>query len=505
MSAWSQIAAELREDRTVQLTVAALLLLTVTRAVTRQHRERLRGAVVMFTLHLVLVLVAGVLRANGSTLFIEVRVAAFMLATLALIGIGGTLLFGGILPKLRVEPPRILQDVLIAASSVIGLFVLGHRAGLNISGLIATSAVLTAVIGLSFQDTLGNLIGGLTIQLDDSLHAGDWIKVGDVIGKITEIRWRYTAVETRNWETVFLPNSALVKGQYVVLGRRRGQAPYWRRWIWFNVDFRYSPSEVIRVVNEAFEGVSIERVAREPKPHAVLMDLQDSHARYAVRYWLTDLAVDDPTDSLVRTRIYFALRRANIPLSIPAHAIFMTEDTTERKLEKRQAEIDRRLAALSRVPLFSGISEDERRRLAEHLRHAPFTAGEVMTRQGAEAHWLYMIVDGTASVRVTVDGREREVATLRGGEFFGEMSLLTGAPRSATVVATTNVDCYRLDKEGFQELLASRPEIAGHTADVLSMRQGELTAVRDERERGPSSRLTRDDLLGKIRSFFALD
>src|SRR5262249_55575533 len=132
---------------------------------------------------------------------------------------------------------------------------------LNLSGIIATSAVLTAVIGLAFQDTLGNIVGGLALELDDSVSVGDWIKVGDVVGKVTEVRWRYTAIETRNWETVILPNSLLVKGQVTILGQRQGQPHYWRRWVYFNVDFRFRPSDVIASVHGALRGITIENVA----------------------------------------------------------------------------------------------------------------------------------------------------------------------------------------------------------------------------------------------------
>ena len=163
----------------------------------------------------------------------------------------------------------------------------------------------------------------------------------------------------------------------------------------------------------------------------------------------------------------------------------------------------------SKVDLFHVISDDERAELAQSLRYAPFTAGETITRQGAVAHWLYMIVEGDAVVRVTAEGgKEREVAKLKTGDFFGEMSLLTGERRSATVVALNDVICYRLDREAYRELLERRPEIADHVADILAKRRVELDAVKEnlsqaaQRER---HRTTKNDLLGKIRSFFALD
>ena len=111
--------------------------------------------------------------------------------------------------------------------------------------------MLTAVIGLSLQDTLGNILSGLALQTDDTIHVGDWVKVGEVTGRVVDIRWRYTAVETRNWETAIIPNSFLVKNQVLVLGRRTGQPTQLRRWVWFNVDFRFPPTEVIRAVDDA--------------------------------------------------------------------------------------------------------------------------------------------------------------------------------------------------------------------------------------------------------------
>ncbi|HEX4340422.1 MAG TPA: mechanosensitive ion channel family protein [Polyangiaceae bacterium] len=509
MSIVYEIFGELREDRTALVIVAALVLLALARWLSNAHRERLRSSFVLVLVHVVLVLVAGVVRIGGSSLYKETRLAAFVVATLGFIGILATLIFGSILPRLRVNVPKIVQDVIVAGSSLVAVFVLASRAGLNLSGLIATSAVLTAVIGLAFQDTLGNIVGGLAIELDDSVSVGDWIKVGEVVGKVSEIRWRYTAIETRNWETVILPNSMLVKGQVTILGRREGQPIQWRRYIYFNVDFRYTPDEVIDIVESSLRGTTIENVAAQPQPECVLMELDQSFGRYAVRYWLTDLSRDNRTDSVIRTRIFYALRRARVPLSMPAQAVFVTEESSERKQEKSRVDQEQRLDALRHVSIFSGLSDEERALLADHLHRAPFAPKESITRQGAIAHWLYIIMTGEASVRVAVDGgREQEVARLGAGDFFGEMSLLTGERRSATVVALTSVECYRLDKSAFEELIVKRPELTAQIADLLARRRMELGVIRDDlghKAQQDRLRLTQNDILQKIRSFFGLD
>jgi CRP-like cAMP-binding protein len=202
------------------------------------------------------------------------------------------------------------------------------------------------------------------------------------------------------------------------------------------------------------------------------------------------------------------MARAKIPLSMPAHAIFMTQETEERAAEKGKELIDRQASALKNVDILRSLADKEIDLLASELRYAPFTAGEVMTRQGADAHWLYLIMDGTASVRVAVaGGLEREVARLKGGNFFGEMSLMTGNPREATVVAITDCECYRLGADSFKRVIKAHPEKAEEIAGVLAERRSQLEAVRqglDDEARRKRAATEKEDLLDKIRDFFDL-
>src|SRR4029079_3920713 len=121
-----------------------------------------------------------------------------------------TAIFRAVLPRVGLRFPRIVLDLITAAGSIVIIILIGRRAGFSVAGLITTSAVLTAVIGFSLQDTLGNVMGGLSLQLDKSVSVGDWITLGagQPTGRVIEIRWRYTAIETRNWETVIIPNGA---------------------------------------------------------------------------------------------------------------------------------------------------------------------------------------------------------------------------------------------------------------------------------------------------------
>ena len=443
----------------------------------------------------------------GSNLGELLRTPTWILGAAGMVGASATLLFSVILPRMRLHTPLIVQDVVVAIAMVGATLGVLSRAGVNLSGLIATSAVFTAMLGFSLQDVIGNIAGGLALQVDNSLELGDWIKVGDVTGRVVEIRWRHTAVETRNWETVLIPNTVMTKSNVTILGRRRGQPTMLRRWVYFNVDWRFQPGDVISVAETAVRGAQLERVAREPKPNVVLMEMADTFGKYAVRYWLTDIAVDDPTDSTVRACIYFALQRADITLAMPAHAVFVTEDTHDRKAIKTEKQVVRRKNLLETIDLFSSLSDAERSDLARTMKYAPFAKGEVMTRQGADAHWLYLMEDGQALVRVSDGEHDREVAQLKGPCFFGEMSLLTGEPRSATVVADSEVECFRVDKAAVKQIIDARPALEEQLAKLLADRKVALQAARE----GLSADVARERaakeanaLLTRIRSFFAL-
>jgi small-conductance mechanosensitive channel/CRP-like cAMP-binding protein len=490
------------------LVLAAILFATLLSA-----RMRVRTSVLLFALSFCGLLIAGLLLTSGvgqaSASFRWIRWGSLLVQRFAIVNLTSVLVFEVVLDAVRLKPPRIMRDLLVAFAYIVVAITLLSSSGVDLTGIVATSAVITAVIGLSFQDTLGNMMGGMALQMERAISIGDWVRIDNQEGRVKEIRWRHTAIETRNWDTIVIPNSALMKGQITVLGRRAGAPRQHRQWVYFNVDFRYSPNDIIDTVETALRAEPIPNVATEPEPNCVFMDFKESYGSYAVRYWLTDLAQDDPTNSIVRSRIYSSLRRAGIPLSIPAHSVFITEEGEQRRERKREEEVDRRVAALNHVELFQTLTDEEKHSLAPHLRVAPFVRGEAITTQGAKAHWLYIITKGEAEVHVTVDGSgaSERVAELHEGDFFGEMGMMTGEPRSATVSALTDVECYRLDKEAFDEILSRRPEIAEDISEILARRRAELEAIREglnEEAKRARMRRHQGDLLDRIRKFFTL-
>jgi small-conductance mechanosensitive channel/CRP-like cAMP-binding protein len=480
----------------------------------RHRRLALRRTLVLFGAYVVTIglVTAASWTASPRAVF-WAQLASGVAEFLLLVNLTALLVFDLALPALGLRLASIVSDVVIGAAYLLGLLVGMHRLGVNISGLVATSAVVTAVIGLSLQATLGNILGGLALQLDDSINVGDWIEMENKTqGRVRQIRWRHTVIETRDWDAVIVPNSVLLGQAFRILGKRDGEPAQHRMWVYFNVDFRFHPSEVIRVVNEALQSTPIDNVAAKPAAHCICYEFgtagHDSVAQYAVRYWLTDLAVDAPTNSVVRTRVYAALQRAGIPLALPAAAILMQQDDPESQKRKLERQLGERMATVRGVELFASLTEEEKAKIASRLRFAPFSPGEVMTRQGAVAHWLYILAKGQALVRVEgKDGGAESVATISAPSFFGEMSLMTGAPRAATVLAVTDVLCYRIDKDDFHEVVSHRPEVAREISEVLAARSVALRAARENLDAEARLRHMDDErgrLLAAVEEFFGL-
>lgn len=513
MSFWDNLQTAAGIGRALPWVTLCFLLTTFTLfAIVPAERARLRTAVWLFLLSLAGLCAAAVLLSYGTgkngTAYRWTDWFANFIQDVAIINVASVLVFDLALEAVNYKPPRITRDLLVALAYIVLAVTLLSSSGVDLTGIIATSAVITAVIGFSLQDTLGNIMGGMALQMERTIHIGDWVRIDQQEGRVKEIRWRQTSIETRNWDTIVIPNSVLMKGQVTLLGRREGAPRQRRQWIYFNVDFRYAPTDIIDAVETALRADPIQNVASDPLPNCILLDFKDSYAAYAARYWLTDIAVDDPTNSVVRSRIYFALRRAGVPLSIPAQSIFITEDDEARRERKRHEETDRRTGAIQQVEIFHTLTDDERSELATHLKIAPFVRGEAMTQQGATAHWLYILTRGEADVQVEVDGRNEKVATLGEGDFFGEMGLMTGETRQATVIALTDAVCYRLDKEAFHDIVRRRPEIAEDISHVLARRRVELDRVREHlNEEAMRQRMQHNqrDILHRIRKFFTLE
>jgi branched-chain amino acid transport system substrate-binding protein len=207
-------------------------------------------------------------------------------------------------------------------------------------------------------------------------------------------------------------------------------------------------------------------------------------------------------EECVWTRIWIHLNRAGIAPAIQRQEIHFFKGVKERGEEVATKPI----TLLQEIDIFRPFSQDAKEYLSAHIRRHRTSAGEVIVRQGDAGNSLFILVEGVVGVRVrSKEGEIIEVARLGSGNFFGEMALLTGEERTATVVALTDTHLYEITKENIAGLMAEQPEVSELISKVLTQRQLMTQSqmnVRHDIEIEEEALYRR--LLGKIENFFGL-
>jgi small-conductance mechanosensitive channel/CRP-like cAMP-binding protein len=460
------------------------------------HRRRGRASTLVLALALGLALVA--FASESPT----VLVAASITLVIGMVGLSGLVIFDLVLARAGVQVPAILRDLVQVLTGVVAILSYLRLVGLDVLPLITTSAVLTAVIGFALQSSIANIFGGLSLQVDRTLNQGDWIQAGDHVGRILEIGWRSTRLITKDGDTVFVPNGQLVTGD--VLNYSLPTAAH-RMSIKVGLHYRHPPNEVRAVLVEAIRHVP--GVLTQPPPDCLPVDFADSSVTYALRYWIGDFERDVAIDGEVRSRLWYAVRRAGLEIPYPIRTSINLSPTREEADAAAARELETRRTHVAGVDLFAPLDEAARTALARGMRRVEFAAGEDILRQGEPGNSLYLIDRGEVGVHLAVAGATREVATLRRGDILGEMSLLTGEARTTTCTARSEVSCYLIDYETFRAVLAAQPTIIGELSTILAARQATLDAEREGLStiaRARRAAEQRSALLPRIQSFFRL-
>ncbi len=401
--------------------------------------------------------------------------------------------------------PRILDEFVIALSLISYAIFRLNAVGVNLAGLITTSAVLTGALAFSAQATLGNLWGGIALQLEKTCRVGDWVRIDDLTGQVVSIRWRHMAIATPQHETIVIPNAMLMNNKVTVVARHGEERTGWVRVVLFQVGFSHSPASVIDVVTKALAQADMQFVAKDPPPRVVCSDFKDSGIEYQVRYDLTDVGSYFKGDSQIRVHVYAALRRADFDIPFPHRVVEMRSDP---RGEAAAREIEHREAALATMDLFASLTADERASLAHEFTTSLYAGGDTVCSQGEPADSLYLLARGRVDiVGADAAGGHHRFATLDAPAYFGEMGLLLGQPRFATVVAVGEALCYRLDKRGFDGIIRARPTLAEMLAKVLAERQAANDATLqalDAEARARHGAGRTKDLVRRIQQFFGL-
>jgi len=382
--------------------------------------------------------------------------------------------------------PAIVQDVTVVVMfGVIGTVLLREQ-------LLTTSAVGAVVVGFALQDTLGNFIAGLAIQIEKPFRVGQWVQFGDREGQVQEITWRATKLRTKAGQFLIVPNSLISKepvlnySEPIVPTRVEVEVP---------ASAATPPNEVKRAVREALSNSPL--AMKAPEPQVVIAAFGASSVDYLVQFWIEDYAVDRQARDQVRSNIWYTFRRYNIEIPYP---IQIQLDREEVPLLTTQ-HINSAAEYLAAVDLFSTLNAEERLALASAGSQPLFAAGEAIVRQDAEGDSMFVVLTG--QVRVVLEPSGQEVAVIPTGGFFGEMSLLTGDRRTATVKAVGDVTVLEIAAKNFRELALANPNLLDHISTVVSARRTGLQSARDAVASTPAPEAKRN-FLARVRQFLTL-
>jgi small-conductance mechanosensitive channel/CRP-like cAMP-binding protein len=385
----------------------------------------------------------------------------------------------------RVRAPMLLREIVsIALFLILMAWAISSIFDYKVTAFLATGTVLAAVLGLALQETLGNLFAGIALHLEESFELGDVIRSGDHIGVVEAVRWRGTRIRTFNNNVVIVPNSMLARERLEVFPRKSMNA----RVLQIAIDSHVPPATVISVLTQAASNV--DGVEREMPCFARIGSFGDSSLVYEIKYFTTDYSIRDRIDADIRRAVWYALRRNAIPIPFPVRSVIRYEAPAVRHPDHSDF-----LGRMAAIDILSPLSPEALQMIAEAARVHVYSKGETILRHGAEGNSMFVVHEGTVSVRVNDD----EVARLAPGDFFGEMALLTGERRTADVIAVTDVVAMEIAKDALAPVLLDHPELAASISAKVVERRGTLDALRDEgREEDHGS------VLSRIRAYFGL-
>ena len=379
------------------------------------------------------------------------------------------------------------------------LALLQFRYGVAIPGLLAGSGIAAVVLGFAMQDVLGNLLAGFSIHFGQPFKIGDWLILENRHAQVREINWRSTRLRTVDDVYIDAPNSHVVKQTIVNLSY---PSPLHAMRLTIGVEYGAPPNQVKAVLLHAT--VNARGVLAEPAATVFLHHFGDSAIEYEIKFWLEDHARFNEITDAIRTNAWYELNRRQMKIPFPIRTLQLERRSTAEPA--RELAVAR--AVLRQQPLFECLSEAHLDAIVAGAKLLRFCAGEKLIEQGQPGDSMFVIMRGRARVRVKRNQETAEVANLVGGDCFGEMSLLTGERRSATVVAEGDCDVVEIGKPVLAGVLQSDRSLLARLSELLAHRRVETEGILAATDSNTSLQNRRQEytasFLAKLKGFFEL-
>ena len=399
-----------------------------------------------------------------------------------------------------IDVPKFLPEVVRLLILVLAIFwALEHFYGQTLSNLVIAPGIAAIVIGFAMQDSLGNIISGIALQAGKPYAHGDWLMIDNRYAEVIEVNWRATRLRTNDDIVIEIPHRQMASQTIVNLNR-----PTRRHAMRISVGIDYSapPSRVKDILLHATSNAK--NVADDPKPKVFLKNFGDSSIEYEIKFWMDDhLYYNEVCDS-VRTNVWYSLQRHGIKIPFPTRTVQL-----ERPARSKQQEVQSTARLILRQQsLFKSFNDLQLDALLPRGQATNFGRGEKVIEQGANGDSMFILVKGDANVVVNRNGFDTHVASLHSGDCFGEMSLLTGEKRSASVVANSDCEVVEIGKPILANSLKENPELVTKLSSMLAERQlkndGMLAAQTDTSIVRARTNEYQSSFINKLRIFFEL-
>jgi len=402
-----------------------------------------------------------------------------------------------------VSIPRFFHQIVSIILAGFAILMFGSWAfGWDIDRFLAGSAVVSIVLGLALQETLGNFFSGLVMQASPPLAIGDWIICGAHEGKVVDMTWRAVTLHTNDDNFIHIPNATIAKAEVI---NYNAPTTATARSVKVGLESDVAPADAIDVLKTA--ALETPGVLPSPAPSVYLEDFGDA-VGYRLKFWVVNPKDHLDIEHAVRVHVWYRLRERGFILPNPVRTI---EHISQASKERRQsaAAAFHRSAAIESVPLLAPLQPEQKKQLVDLASEVFLTTGQVLFRQGDAGDSFYIIYKGQVEVLVAPEGKteQRVVATLKPGDFFGEMSALTGQPRTATIRATAPLSCVLIEKRDLLAIFEKDPGIMEHISEIVARRNIEREAILAGAGNAPAPEVVtkqQKNLLGRMMSFFGL-
>ena len=433
----------------------------------------------------------------------HVGAAAILLSTALVVALVNRYVWDFYFEKKRQTPiPHFLREVFGGIIFLIVLLLVlsyGYHAEAQLKGLLAGSGVVAIILGFAGQNFFAGIIGGISIQINRPYKVGDWLQVGERFAEVREINWRSTRLCTNDDIYLDIPNNEMVSHQIVNL---HYPTEIHAMRIRVGVEYKNPPNRVKDALARAAQ--SPKNVVPDPPVKVFLVDFADSAMIYEIKYFMGNHSRINETNDSVRTNVWYELKRQGITIPFPIRTL-----RVERKTPAPiQEEYQEARAILRSEALFECLSDEQIESLVRQSQVSHFGRGERVIREGAEGDSMFVLLRGSAEVSISKNGTSISVATLKAPDCFGEMSLLTGEHRTATVRAQTDCQVMEIGKPVMAELLRASPDCLERLSELLAKRKMETEGLLKEAvSHGQNARKEREysaTFLHRLRTFFEL-